>query len=804
MSRQSSSTPPRGRDFIRQIVADDVASGAHGGKVVTRFPPEPNGFLHIGHAKSIVLNFGIADEYEGGRCHLRFDDTNPTTEDLRYVEAIQEDVKWLGFDWGEHLHFASDSFDEMYGFAVELIEKGLAYVDSQSEEEARESRGTVTQPGRGSPYRDRSVEESLDLFRRMRAGEFPDGSHVLRARIDMASPNMLMRDPVLYRIRHAHHYRTGDAWCIYPMYDFAHPLEDALEGVTHSLCTLEFENNRELYDWVVENTSVPSRPRQYEFARLNLDYTVLSKRRLGLLVRKGDVDGWDDPRMPTIAGLRRRGFTPEAIRTFCEMIGVAKADARVDMGKLEYTIRDDLNPKVPRVLCVENPLRVVITSWPEEEEDWLEAPYYPRDLPQEGSRLLPFSRTLYIERDDFRTEPTPGFRRLVPGGEVRLRYGYIIRCDEVIRDDAGEVVELRCSHDPGSRGGSAPDGRKVKGTIHWVSARHALACELRLYDRLFLVPDPEAGGNSEGEESEEGEAAVDERFRRHLNPESLVTRKGWVEPSVAQDPAGTRYQFERLGYFWRDPQVADEEKLVFNRIVTLRDRWAKMERQRKSGATAEPGKAPSGKAAADDGSSQAPGQEEKPSQERPELPPEVRRRVTALVETFGIPEVEGEILAREGEVEVFYREAVAASDLDDAPRLVANWMIHELPAVHGDRRVDQTFLTSQGLARLVELVESGVISSRGGKELLQTLVEKGGDPDRWVQELNLAQVSDREQLKPAVDEVLRAHPDKVEEFRSGRTGLLGFFMGRLMARTEGKADPEVAKGLLLDTLNRES
>jgi glutaminyl-tRNA synthetase len=565
--RAATDAPRGGQDFLRAIVARDLEAGRHD-RVITRFPPEPNGFLHIGHAKSIVLNFGIAAEF-GGRCHLRFDDTNPATEEPEYVEAIQRDVAWLGYDWGEHLYFASDYFERMYDFAEELIRKGLAYVDSQGEEEIRENRGTVTEPGRPSPYRDRSVEESLDLFRRMRAGEFPDGAHVLRAKIDMASPNMLMRDPLLYRIRHLPHYRTGDAWCIYPLYDYAHPLEDAIEGITHSFCTLEFENNRELYDWVVENTSVPSRPRQYEFARLNLDHTVMSKRKLLTLVREGHVSGWDDPRMPTVAGLRRRGVTPEAIRTFCEMVGVAKADSRVDMAKLEFAIRDDLNHRAPRVLCVLRPLRVVITNYPENRLEDVEAPYCPLDVPREGSRKLPFTRGVYIEHDDFMEDPPEHFFRLAPGREVRLRYAYMIRCDEVVKDEQGDVVELRCTYDPQTRGGRAPDGRRVKGTIHWVSAAHAMEAEVRLYDHLFSKEDP----NHVPEGAD---------WLINVNPRSLeVLTACRVEPALAKAEPGERYQFERLGYFCVDSVDSTESKPVFNRTVTLRDTSENVQKARK-------------------------------------------------------------------------------------------------------------------------------------------------------------------------------------------------------------------------------
>jgi glutaminyl-tRNA synthetase len=553
-------------DFIRAKVAEDLKTGKYGGRVVTRFPPEPNGYPHIGHAKSCCLNFGIALENEGGVCHLRFDDTNPETEDIKYVEAIKQDVRWLGFDWGDKLFHASDYFEQLYDFAVTLIKRGRAYVDSLSEEDIREYRGTVTEAGRASPYRDRSVEENLDLFARMRAAEFQDGEHVLRAKIDMAHPNMLMRDPVLYRIRHASHYRRGDAWCIYPLYDFTHCLSDAIEGITHSLCTLEFENNRALYDWVLDNVGIePPRPEQTEFARLDLDYTVLSKRKLIRLVDEGHVSGWDDPRMPTIAGLRRRGVTPEAIRDFCDMIGVDKVNSRVDIAKLEYAIRNDLNQRAPRVLCVLRPLKVTITNFPEGEVEWLDASYWPHDVPRQGSRPLPFSREIYIEREDFMEDPPKKFFRLAPGREVRLRHSYVIKCEEAVKDpESGALTELRCTYDPDTLSGPPADGRKVKGTIHWVSASHALPCQVRLYDRLFKTPDPDdvpEGGD----------------FTANLNPDSLVVLPGaLIEPSVADDPPGARYQFERQGYFISDPLDSKPGALVFNRTVTLRDSWAKI------------------------------------------------------------------------------------------------------------------------------------------------------------------------------------------------------------------------------------
>ena len=553
-------------NFITEIIDEDLRQHRYL-QIVTRFPPEPNGYLHIGHAKSICLNFGLALDY-GGECNLRFDDTNPETESIEYVETIKRDVQWLGFQWVRE-RYASDYFEALYEFAVQLIKDGKAYVDSLSEADISEYRGTVTQPGRASPYRDRSVEENLDLFRRMRAGEFPSGAHVLRAKIDLASPNMKLRDPVLYRIVHAPHYRTGTVWCIYPLYDFAHPLSDAIEGISHSLCTLEFENNRAIYDWLVENLrgkcGLPTSPRpyQYEFARLNLDYTVLSKRKLIRLVEGGHVQGWDDPRMPTLSGLRRRGVTPEAIRELCNRIGVSRADNRVDSGSFEAAIRDDLNYRAPRVLAVLRPLKVVVTNYPEGKVEHLEAPYWPHDVPREGSRAVPFSRELYIERDDFMEHPPKGFHRLTPGGRVRLRHAYVIRCDDVVKDGRGDLVELRCTHDPDTLNRRPADG-VVKGTIHWASARHAVKAAVRLYDRLFTVRDPEAG---------EGE------FTDSLNPQSLTDVEGYLEPSVLQDPPEVRYQFERLGYFWQDPvDSRPPDRLVFNRIVTLRDSWTRAKR----------------------------------------------------------------------------------------------------------------------------------------------------------------------------------------------------------------------------------
>ncbi|MBI3263866.1 MAG: glutamine--tRNA ligase/YqeY domain fusion protein [Acidobacteria bacterium] len=548
-------------DFIREVVAEDVRSGKHEGRVATRFPPEPNGYLHIGHAKSICLNFGVAEEL-GGTCNLRFDDTNPTKEEVEYVDSIKESVRWLGFDWGDREYYASDYFDRLYDYAVDLIKAGKAYVDALSADQIRQYRGTLTEPGRNSPHRDRPIEESLDLFARMRAGEFADGALVLRARIDMASPNINMRDPTLYRILKVPHHRSGDTWCIYPMYDYAHPISDALERITHSLCTLEFEDHRPLYDWTLDQLDVPSHPQQIEFARLNVSYTVLSKRRLLELVEGHDVSGWDDPRMPTLVGLRRRGYTPGSIRDFCRRIGVAKKESVVDVAMLEHCLREDLNRWVPRRMAVLRPLRVVIENYPEGQAEEVDVINNPEDA-SAGTRKVPFSRVLYIERDDFREDPPKKFYRLAPGREVRLRCAYFLRCTGVVKDaKTGDIVELRCTYDRATRGGNAPDGRKVKATLHWVSATHAIPAEVRLYDRLFSVESPGAGGRD---------------YKEDLNPNSLeVVKPCYLEPGLAAATVGEHYQFERLGYFSVDLDSRDGQ-LVFNRTVTLKDAWARIE-----------------------------------------------------------------------------------------------------------------------------------------------------------------------------------------------------------------------------------
>ncbi len=765
-----------GSNFIQAIIENDLRNNKHGGLIVTRFPPEPNGFLHIGHAKSICLNFGLAREYKG-RCNLRFDDTNPTTEDVEFVDSIKRDIRWLGFDWSDREFYASDYFPNLYDYAVDLIEAGHAYVDSLSEEEIREYRGTVTQPGKPSPYRDRSISENLELFGGMRAGNFGDGEHVLRAKIDLASNNMKMRDPLLYRIRHAHHYRSGDEWCIYPMYDFAHPLSDAIEGVTHSLCTLEFENNRELYDWVLERTVGSPRPHQYEFARLNLDYTVMSKRKLLSLVRDGRVSGWDDPRMPTLAGFRRRGVRASAIRAFCDVIGVAKADNRVDYKLLEHTIRDDLNFEAPRIMAVLKPLKVVITNYPENASEWLDAPYWPHDVPREGSRRIPFSGEIYIDRDDFKEVPPKKYFRLAPGREVRLRYGYFITCNDIVKDEHGDITELRCTYDPETRGGNAPDGRKVKGTLHWVSIPHALPAEIRLYDRLFMIPDPEAG---------------DESFASHLNPDSLVIlHDAAVEPSVADDEPETRYQFEREGYFRRDMKDSTAEHLVFNRIVALRDSWEKMEDR----GPAQDGRSAKkrSRAAPEAESSAAPPPPPSLDERIDVLSPKRRERFASLTDVYGLSSDEALILAENPEVIEYFKEVLTSYH---EPRSVAKWVVNEVMREVKDRSIEDVGIAPRQLADLTRLVDEGTISARIAKDIFVETIESGDDPSKIVEDRGLNQVSDRRDLNPVIDVVVESNADKVEQYQNGKRGLIGFFMGQVMRQTGGKANPELVRSML--------
>ena len=746
-------------NFITEVIDRDLASGKHD-EVVTRFPPEPNGYLHIGHAKAIIADFGIAQDY-GGRTYLRMDDTNPTTEDMEYVRAIHEDVRWLGFEL-DALTYASDQFEEMYRWAIHLIKEGKAYVDSLSEEEIREYRGTVTEPGRESPYRNRSVEENLDLFRRMRAGEFEDGEHVLRAKIDMSAKNMLMRDPLLYRIRHAEHYRTGDDWPIYPLYDYAHPLTDALEGVTHSLCSLEFDNNREVYDWVVENTvDGPKRPHQYEFSRLQLDYTVLSKRKLVQLVDGGVVDGWDDPRLPTIAGLRRRGVTPEAIHDFANRVGVTKVNSRTDPALLEFSIREDLNTKAPRVMAVIEPLRVSLTGLDGEPLS-LDAPLWPDDVDREGSRQLTLGPELYIEQADFRIDPPADYRRLAPGEAVRLRHGPVIRCDSFEVDEDGNPVRLHCTVWPESVGGAAPEGVKVRSVIHWLDAETALPAEFRLYDRLFTVPDPDTGDD----------------WLAHVNPESLVVRHGFVESGLAEAAADQRFQFERLGYFWQDPVDSAPDRLVFNRIVTLKDSWA---RQAEQPAARTARKQP---AAAQSG--------------REEQPRHFDAETVALAERYGLEAETAAVLTERPDLQQYFLEAL--TEAPDHALELANWTVNEVLREARDGDALELPLKPGHLAELVQLISSGDISARTGKEVFAETLASGASPAQIVADRGLRQVSDTSELRSIIDGILADHPDQVAAWKGGKTGLAGFFVGQLMKATGGQANPQLARELVEERL----
>jgi len=784
VSTSDAPTPSTRDNFIYDIIDEDLETGTYGDRVVTRFPPEPNGYLHIGHAKSIVLNFGIKHDYADRadtRCHLRFDDTNPETESPEYVESIKEVVQWLGYDWGEHEYYASDYFEQFYQYAVKLIKQGDAYVDSLDEEEIREYRGTVEEPGTPSPYRDRSVEENLELFRKMKEGTFEDGEHVLRAKIDMSSPHMIMRDPLLFRIKHAHHYRQGDDWCIYPMYDYAHPLEDAIEDITHSLCTLEFDNNRRVYDWVMEHCldeeEIPSRPRQYEFNRLNLGYTVMSKTKLGHLIEEGLVDGWDDPRLPTLAGLRRRGVPPSAIRSFCREVGVTRSQSRVQIDHFEHALRDDLNPKAPRVMAVLDPLKVVVTNWDEGEVDWIDANHWPRDIDKDETRPVPFTRELYIERDDFREDPPDDFIRLAPGREVRLRHAYFFTCEEVIRDEDGTVTELRGTIDPETRGATAPDGRSPEGTLHWVSAVHGVPFEARLYDRLFEVPAPDAR---------------EEHFTGFINPDSLNVQRGVLEPAVRDLAADQRVQFERQGYFWPDPDDSTPDALVYNQIVPLRDTWgdedrltqAELEQRRRE-------------------------KEERKERQRERslkgktdpvknLDDAQQNRFERYHEALGLSRNDAATIAGEDALAGFFD---AALEHYDAPEPLANWTVNELLGKLKDRTVADLPFGPEAFASLVRLVDTDVISTRGADEVFTELVENGGSPEAIVDERSLRQVDDTEALRPTVRAVLDDHPDEVARYRDGKKSLVGFFMGQVMDATNGAANPELARELLQDELD---
>jgi glutaminyl-tRNA synthetase len=761
------------RNFLADIVSADLAAGKNDGKVVTRFPPEPNGFLHIGHAKSILLNFGLAKAF-GGKTHLRFDDTNPVTEETEYVEAIQADVRWLGCDWGEDLFYASDYFERMYACAERLVREGHAYVDAQAQEQIREQRGAFDRPGVNSPFRDRPAAESLDLLRRMKAGEFPDGAMVLRARIDMAHPNVLMRDPLLYRIRHAHHHRTGDAWCIYPMYDFAHPLEDAFEGITHSICTLEFESNRELYDWVLDHLGPWSpRPRQYEFARLALGYTVMSKRKLLQLVTEGRVSGWDDPRMPTVAGMRRRGVTPDALRDFAELIGVAKNNSVVDIGKLEFAIRGDLEKRSPRALAVLDPVPLVVTDWPAGEVAQLTIPWWPGEPARGGSRPVPFGRELLVEREDFSSEPPRDWRRLAPGREVRLAGGYVVRCTDVVRGPGGEVTEIRCTHDPASLEDPAAS-RRAQGTIHWVHAPSALAAPVRLYDRLFQVELPDAEAD----------------FLQALNPASLAVASGArLEPALATARPGTWFQFLRQGYFFVDPVESRPGAPVFNRTITLRDAWtartAPKVEDRRPRETRKPAEAsPPRKTRAEFRA------------EARAASPELARRHEAYQQAGLSPE-DADLLTGDLSTSAYFDAAVGAKG---KPQTVARWLLNDLSGLAGDRDLSALPLPGAAFGRFVALVDAGRVTPAAAKTLLADLVAKGGDPEERLAVLGLAKVEDRGAVEAAVAKALSAHAAEAARYRAGEKKLLGVLVGAAMKASGGAADAALVRQVLEEKL----
>ena len=762
------------QDFIRSIIADDVKSNKHQGRVVTRFPPEPNGFLHVGHAKSIYLNFSAAATHRGVT-HLRLDDTNPETEEEAYVEAIKTDIEWLGFDWGTHLYPASDYFDQLYLYAQELIEKSLAYVDSLSEDEIREYRGSVLQPGRDSPYRSRSISENLQLFAQMKAGDFSDGEQVLRAKIDMSSSNMLMRDPVLYRIRHATHYRTQDDWCIYPLYDFTHCLSDSIEGITHSICTLEFENNRDVYDWILDNLDIPQpQPQQYEFARLNLAFTVLSKRKLLQLVEGQFVDGWDDPRMPTIAGIRRRGVPAKAVRDFCKMIGVAKTENRVDLSSFEYAVRNELNYTAPRVMCVVDPLKVIITNYNESDTTYLDAPYFPEDVGKEGTRPLPFTREILIEQSDFEENPSKGFRRLSPGEEVRLRYGYIIKCERVIKNEEGEVSELHCSYDSKTKSGAPTNQRKVKGTIHWVSATESLPAEVRLYDRLFSVSNPE-------------DVDEDKHFTDHLNVDSLVVlKRSRIEVSVASDPPEMHYQFERVGNFISDSKDSRPNNLVYNRTVTLKDTWKSSQENKKE----QPAQV------------EITSKKKQPSRAKNIIPkpkPLSEQQLSSankMIDQFGIPEGDAKIFARNPTLTELFR---SASEETDDYNALSKWCINEIPKDIMD--LDSP-LSGKSVGELVKLRSLGKISSHSAKKILRVVANTGKSINEILEEETYAMIDDDQQLKDIVTEVIEGNEDAVQKYLSGKIQLLGFLVGQVMLETGGSADPNKTRALMESSLTK--
>lgn len=740
-----------GSNFIRTIVEQHLAEGRYN-EIVTRFPPEPNGFLHVGHAKAICVDFGTAQRY-GGRCHLRFDDTNPVAEDPRFAEAIMEDIRWLGFEWGEHLYHASDYFQQLYDWAVQMVKDGHAYVDSLNAEQISEYRGTVNEPGKPSPYRDRSVEENLELLDGMRTGKFEEGEHVLRAKADMANPNMKLRDPLMYRILNRRHDRTGDAWHIYPMYDYAHGLSDAIEGVTHSICTLEFDNNRALYDLFLDRVGFAEpRPHQYEMARLNLPYTMMSKRKLRRCVEDGLVQGWDDPRMPTLRGMRKKGIPPGAIREFVERVGVSKANSVVDSLLLDNAIRDHLNPCSARMMAVLDPLELTISNWPEGQVDWLDASLYPHDVPLEGTRKLPFTGRIYIEQDDFMEVPVKGFRRLAPGREVRLRYGYLVRCTGVEKDESGRVIRVECTYDPASRGGVSPDGRKIKSTIHWVSASEGGRAEVRLYERLFNAEFPDR----------------EEDWRAVLNPDSLRVVSAWVEPALLKLDGEARVQFERTGYFYVDPTESQPGEPAFTRIVPLKDSWAK---------------------------AVAPAPEKKKVTSKPVDTARERVRtsselaaIAAFVER-GVGEEEASVLIEDTRLAGIFDKASAGHA---HPGGVAKWV------VHGIGPTDTGALTVEALGRLVELVEEGSLTNRIARDLLAVLIAEGGDPDAIVDAKGWKVIADDSALVALVDAVIEENPKEAAAWRGGKDRLKGFFVGQVMKRTQGRADARRVNELLAE------
>ncbi len=748
------------KDFLRTIVEKDLKSGKYK-EIITRFPPEPNGFPHIGHAKSIFINFGIARDYNG-HCNLRMDDTNPTKEDTKYVEALKDAVKWLGFDWGNSVYFTSDYFPKLYDYAVELIKMGKAYVDSLDEEEIREYRGTVTESGKRSKYAERSVEENLDLFQRMKKGEFKDGQHVLRAKIDMHAANMKMRDPLLYRIRHAHHFRTGDEWSIYPMYDFAHCLSDYIEGISHSICTLEFENNRDVYNWVLDELALElPRPYQHEFARLGINYTVMSKRKLLELVEGGQVSGWDDPRLPTIAGYRRRGYTSESILNFCDQIGIAKANSMVDVAQLEFCIRDDLNTKVPRVLAVLDPLKVTIENYEGSEE--IDAPYYPHDVPKEGSRKMPFSRDIYIERDDFMENPPKGYFRLTPEQPVRLRHGFIISCKEVIKDASGNITEIKAEYLSDSKSGSDTSGIKVKSAIQWVSAKEAKAVEVRLYDRLYSSEAPEG--------------------MEDLNPDSLqVIKNALIEPAVITQKPDERFQFERHGYFYADPVDYTDEKPVFNKIVGLKDSWGKKTKATES----------------------APKPQAKKVQVDGEVAPMSEAEQTLFDKYTGEFSLNSEvanILARDEKLSNFYYEAVSLSVPTPNPVGLANIVTNEVARELKEKSVNELRFNPIQIGELAKMVDDETISGKIAKQVFEEMVKSGENPAKIVESKGLIQISDPSKISPIIDEIIGKNPDNVAKFKAGNTKLLGFFVGQVLKITGGKANPKVVNELVAKKLD---